>query len=404
VNVWTPLGASTKAPVILFVHGGAFIAGSTNAPCYDGTAFARDGVVFVSANYRLGVAGFLHLPDAPDNRGMLDVIAALGWIRDNITAFGGDPDNVTLMGQSAGAIIVSSLLSDPAANGLFRRAVIESGSGTGTFTKQQASMVTAEVGNLLGMAATATTLAGVDDATLVDLMPRLSQLDLSTDNARAPLGGITVFGLVLEEQPVDAVNTARDRLPDLLIGSNTDESALYVAPQGLLAATTAEDVHAAAARFDSDPERLVASYRTTRPAASDAHLRVAILSDGMFLTGTRLLVQALEQRPETTTFVYEFGWQSDALRGQLGASHLMELPFVFDCTHIAALHGDKALLGSAQPPEMLADRMHEAWVSFAATGNPGWPAHTAQQPAVQRIGTDWVVTGLLDSGTGGEPG
>ncbi|MDV9202578.1 carboxylesterase family protein, partial [Streptomyces sp. Wh19] len=125
LNVWTPSPEATGLPVIVWIHGGSLLHGSSAVPLYDGTAFARDGVVLVSVNYRLGIEGFGVLPDAPANRGLLDQIAALTWVRDNIAAFGGDPDLVTVCGESAGAISIGALLAAPRARGLFRRAVLQ---------------------------------------------------------------------------------------------------------------------------------------------------------------------------------------------------------------------------------------------------------------------------------------
>ncbi|MER7974828.1 carboxylesterase family protein, partial [Streptomyces sp. NPDC096080] len=138
VDVWTPDAARAGLPVMVFVHGGGFVAGSTRSALYDGSAFARDGTVLVTLNYRLGVAGFLDLPGAPANRGLLDVVAALRWVRENIALFGGDPDNVTLFGQSAGATVVGGVLATAAASGLLRRAIVQSGSGLGAFSPEQA--------------------------------------------------------------------------------------------------------------------------------------------------------------------------------------------------------------------------------------------------------------------------
>lgn len=375
VNVWAPKGAIRDAPVILFVHGGAFIAGSTHGPVYDGTAFARDGVVFVTVNYRLGIPGFLHLPDAVDNRGLLDVVASLEWVRDNISGFGGDPDNVTLMGQSAGGIIVASLLADPQANTLFSRAIVQSGSGTGTFTPEQARMVSARVAERLGVEATAANLASVDDETFVEIVPSLGDLDLATAADQAPLGGITVFGVVLNNPPVAAVEGTATTLPDLLIGDNADESTLYVAPQGRLAEVTEHDVLSDAAGFGPDASAIVERHRAARPGASLADVRVAILSEGMFGHGTRVLADAHAAKADSSSYVYRFGWGSNAVDGLLRSSHLMELAFVFDRTDLSELHGSDALLGTRPAPSDLAAAMHRAWVRFATHGSPGWESH-----------------------------
>ncbi len=127
LNVWTPSPGAAALPVLVWIHGGSLVHGSSAVPVYDGTAFARDGVVLVSVNYRLGIEGFGVFPDAPANRGLLDQLAALEWVRDNIAAFGGDPDRVTVAGESAGAISIAALLASPRSAGLLRRAVLQSG-------------------------------------------------------------------------------------------------------------------------------------------------------------------------------------------------------------------------------------------------------------------------------------
>ncbi|SDK84411.1 para-nitrobenzyl esterase [Lentzea albidocapillata subsp. violacea] len=395
VNVWAPRQDGPH-PVMVFVHGGGFIAGSSHAPLYDGSAFARDGVVLVSVNYRLGASGFLHLPDAPDNRGLLDVRAALGWVRDNIHNFGGDTGNVTLFGQSAGAIIVGGLLADPLSSGLFQRAIVQSGSGTATFTPEQASIVTAAVGHELGFAPTAASLADVPDERLVALLPRLNDLDLRTSSHHDPLGGITRFGLVTQDQPAAAVAAGHGADVDLLIGSNLDEGSLYLAPLGLLEATTDADVHAAAARFHPDPDAAVRAYRQQHPSAGPAELRVVILGDGLFRSGTRALATAHATATPGRTYHYEFGWRSDAIGGQLGASHVMELPFVFDRLSLTTLHGPNALLGKAEAPAGLASSMHQTWVRFAETGNPGWRSHDPVDGYVHSIGATTTASALSD--------
>jgi para-nitrobenzyl esterase len=391
LDAWCPVPDGTAAPVMVFVHGGGFVAGSTSAALYDGAAFARDGVVLVTVNYRLGVPGFLHLPDAPDNRGMLDVIAALRWVQDNAATLGGDPANVTLFGQSAGAIIVGGVLADPASAGLLRRAVLQSGNGVGAFTGEQARIVTDAVGRELGLQPTARALTELPDERLVDLTRSLSGIDLRSGSRHDPLGGITPFSLVLEQQPAAAVAAGRARDVDLLVGSNLEEGSLYLAPLGLLSSSTDADVRQTAALFHPRPDDLVRAYRAQRPGACSAHLRTAILGDGLFGAGTRRMAAAHATASQAATFAYEFSWRSDALDGTLGASHTMELPFVFDRLDLASLHGPHALLGSAAPPTGLARRMHQAWLRFAATGDPGWPRHQPGHPVVQRIGASWEL-------------
>ncbi|KAA5834315.1 carboxylesterase family protein [Saccharopolyspora hirsuta] len=363
VNVWSPHAADGR-PVMVFVHGGGFISGSTRSPLADGTAFARDDVVLVTLNYRLGITGFLDVAGAPRNRGLLDVIAALRWVRDNIEAFGGDPGNVTLFGQSAGATLVAALLATAEATGLFRRAIVQSGNGLGAFSPDQAAVVTRAAAAALGVEPTAAGFSAVPDERLVEIMPGLTGLDLRTAGEFDPLVGLTPFDVVLERQPAES-DLAE---VDLLVGSTAEEGNLYLAPQGSLAASTAADVRELAARVHRDPDALIAAYRAQRPGAGHGELRSAILGDAMFTVGGRRLAEA-----HGNAHVYEFGWRSSAVDGQLGAAHSVELPFVFDLLDLPVLRGPQALLGAGEPPAALAKEMHGAWVSFAATGDPGWP-------------------------------
>ncbi|MBU3867008.1 carboxylesterase family protein [Streptomyces sp. 4503] len=390
VNVWTPDTTRDDLPVTVFVHGGGFVAGSTRSALYDGTGFARDGVVLVTLNYRLGVPGFLHLPDAPDNRGLLDVIAALRWVEENIAAFGGDRSRVTLFGQSAGATIVGAVVADPRAEGLFQRAIIQSGNGLGAFAPAQADRVTRALARILGTAPTAEALASVPDERLVTAMPQLAGIDLNVDGHFDPLIGLSPFSLVLDQQPAEAVAAGRGAGVDLLLGTNAEEGNLYLVPLGHLATSTEEDVHAVAARSHPAPQKLVEVYRRERPGASAGELRSAIMTDALFGAGTRRLAAAHARHSSSRTHVYEFAWRSRALDGRLGATHVMELPFVFDRTDLPRLHGPEAILGPAEPPAGLASRVHATWIRFARTGDPGWPPYESVRRTTMRIAEAWT--------------
>ncbi|QLH25924.1 carboxylesterase family protein [Streptomyces sp. Rer75] len=217
VNVWAPEepeeGGGGNAPVMVFVHGGGFLSGTGQAPLFDGTSFARDGVVLVTLNYRLGAPGWLDLPDAPRNRGLLDVVAALRWVREHIAEFGGDPDRVTVFGQSAGAMIVSALLVTPEAAGLFRRAISQSG-GLHTVTGAQAAETTRALADRLGVPATVAGFAGIPD----------EQLVAAVDELPDPGARVTPFGVVLDDVP-------EAHPVDLMVGTNTQESRLYQRPE-----------------------------------------------------------------------------------------------------------------------------------------------------------------------------
>ncbi|MEV5538262.1 carboxylesterase family protein [Saccharopolyspora shandongensis] len=374
VSVWAPPNAR-NSPVMVFVHGGGFVAGSTRSPLHDGTAFARDGVVLVTVNYRLGIPGFLDLPGAPANRGLLDVVAALRWVRHNIAEFGGDPGKVTLFGQSAGATITSGVLASPNAKGLFHRAIVQSGNGMGAFSREQAARVTSAAADALGIEPTVADFARVPDERFVELP--IVGLDLRTGTRFDPLLGLSPFSLVLDRQPAEAVAAGAGAEVALIVGTNTEEGNLYLAPQGKMATSTDEDVHDIAARVHADPAALVARYRARHPQASPGELRSAIMGDALFGAGSRRLAEAHAAQGRGPTYTYEFAWRSSAVDGELGATHAVELPYVFDRLDLPALRGPRGLLGPAEPPEALAACMHGAWVRFARTGDPGWaPSET----------------------------
>lgn len=342
VDVWTAGPDSARRPVLVFVHGGGFLAGTGSAAAYDGTALARRGLVVVTVNYRLGAAGWLHLEDAPANRGLLDVLAALRWVRDSIAGFGGDPARVTVAGQSAGATVVGALLASPLAGGLFRRAVSQSGNGLGAFVPDQARRVTEALARAAGVAPTVAGFAALTDAELVAHTASLTGLDLEVGGVRDPLLGTSPFSVVLDPatvpvQPAHGVAAGPGGRADLLIGVNADEANLYVVPTG---------------RRDREPG---AMSRWLFGAGTDA------LARGHAAAGGR-------------TFRYRFAWASDAFDGALGAAHCVELPFVFGTTALRSLHGSRALLGSASGLQPTAEVMQAVWTRFVVTGDPGWPS------------------------------
>jgi para-nitrobenzyl esterase len=370
VDVYAPTGGA-GCPVMVFVHGGGFVSGATQSPLCDGTAFAGDGVVLVNVTYRLGIVGFLDLPDAPPNRGLLDVLAALDWVRANIATFGGDPDNVTLFGQSAGATLVGAILARPDTARVVRRAIMQSGNGLGAFSSEQAARVTHRAAELLGVSPTAADFAGVPVEELVGVVPKLAGLDLRTATRFDPLLGLSALGVVLDEQPAESVeNGAAADIP-LLLGTNAQEGNLYLVPGGEFAQSTEQDALNVAAKAHADPVAVVQEHRVGRPDADWGAVRSAILGDALFGIGTRRLADARASRGSAPTHRYEFVWRSDALDGLLGAAHAVELPFVFDRLEVPALRGPRGLLGD-DPPTRLAEEMHGAWVDYARTGDPGW--------------------------------
>ncbi|NKY60968.1 carboxylesterase/lipase family protein [Nocardia flavorosea] len=386
VDVRTPDSDSAGRPVLVFVHGGGFVTGSSQAALYDGHTFAREGIVFVTVNYRLGISGFLDVHGAPRNRGLLDVLAALRWVQDAISAFGGDPANVTVVGQSAGATLVGALLATPEATGLFHHAIMQSGSGTGAFTPEQAERVTRAAAAELGVDTTADGFADIPDEQFVAVLPKLTGLDLRTASAIDPLVGLSPFGLVLDEQPADTLANGPAADIDLLIGTNTEEGNLYLVPQGNFENSQQADVLAVAGQAHRHPEDAVESLMAQRPQATFGELRSALIGDALFGAGSARMAQAHSLISHRGTYVYSFGFRSTALRGRLGSAHTVELPFVFDIADAGWLHGPAGLLGPDPAPRGLARHMHGAWLAMMRNGSPGWAAYDNTSGTVQHFG------------------
>ncbi|MFJ9390842.1 carboxylesterase/lipase family protein [Nocardioides sp. NPDC101246] len=374
LNLWTPdLGGS--APVLVFIHGGGFATGTGSTTAFDGSAFARDGVLAVTINYRLAVEGFAQLPDAATNRGLRDQVAALEWIRDNIAAFGGDPAQVTIAGESAGAMAVCTLLAVPRARGLFRRAISQSGTGHHVHTRARAEVVAAELGLELGVEATAAALAEVPvgelhTATNAVITRLTSGKDPRFAEFRRLVFQPVVDGDFLPEHPVDAIAAGAGADVELLIGVNAEEYGLFVTPTGLAGALNEEVLTATTARLCDDPAAMVATYRAELPEATPAELFVALQSDWFCVAPTDRLVET-RRKAGRPTYAYQFAWRPATYDGSLGACHTLEIPFVFDT--LDDPWGIELRGGDA--PQALADQMHAAWVAFVADGDPGWPAY-----------------------------
>jgi para-nitrobenzyl esterase len=386
LNVWTA-DLRGSAPVMVWIHGGAFSNGNSALPMYDGHAFARDGVVLVSINYRLGVEGFALLPDAPANRGLLDQVAALEWVRDNIAAFGGDPANVTIFGESAGAMSVATLLGMPRAHGLFGRAIAQSGAAQVGASPEDARLVTAELGAALGFEATAASLAAVSPDKVIAAQATVRDaMAVAPDPARYGTSVVAhsmafipvVDGDVLPAHPLTALRHGQGSDVPLLAGTNTEEFRLFFVPSGLAGAVTAETLPGILAALGIRAE-VAALYGANRPELSPGDVLCAIITDRFFRVPMFSAAHARAAGP-APTYLYEFGWRSP-VQG-LGAAHAVEIPFVFD--NLDAPGADQ-LLGSA-PPRQLAADLHATWIRFAATGDPGWPPFGPSCPVMTWTG------------------
>jgi para-nitrobenzyl esterase len=384
LNVWTP-DVAGSAPAMVWIHGGAFANGNNVVPIYDGHAFARDGVVLVSINYRLGIDGFAYLPDAPANRGLLDQVAALEWVRDNIAAFGGDPARVTIFGESAGAMSVTTLLGMPAARGLFTGVIAQSGAAQVGATPDDARLVTGELSRVLGFEATAASLAALDlgklteaQATVRDAMAagpdpaRWGASIVATSMALIPV----IDGDSLPVHPLAAIAAGQGADVALLAGTNTEEFRLFFVPTGMAAMVTAETLPGFLGMLGI-PAEAAALYQANRPDASAGDILCALVTDRFFRNPTFAAIEARAAAGgPAPTFVYEFSWQTP-VQG-IGAGHAVEIPFVFDNLTAA----DAPVLLGQEPPASLAAQMHAAWIRFATDGEPGWQQFDASYPVM----------------------
>ncbi len=374
LNVWAPEGAQ-GLPVFVWIHGGAFRNGSGRNPSYDGAAFARDGVVCVSINYRLGAFGFLDTGDEHTNLGLRDQIAALRWVRDNIAAFGGDPARVTVAGESAGAMSVGSLLGSPLADGLFTQAVLQSGAGHHAVTRGTAQRVTRALAERLGIAPTREGFASVEPAAVIAATTALdAEIQANPDPAWGEINrNVMIFEPVIGDDvlprlPIDAIRAGSGAAVRVLVGTNADEARFFVVPGGLIDLVPEEALIPTAAKYGlPDPAAAVAAYRAAEPAAAPGDLFCRIMSDWFFGIPAVRIAEARADAP-ASTHCYRFDEPSTALDGRLGACHAVEIAYVFD--NLAA-DGVTDLAGAA-PSQAVADETHAAWVRFIRGEDPGW--------------------------------
>jgi para-nitrobenzyl esterase len=388
LNLWTPDPSRGGLPVMVWIHGGAFVRGSGALPTYDGTRFARDGVVCVTINYRLGADGFLYLGDGIANRGLLDQIAALEWVQENIRAFGGDPSRVTIFGESAGAFSVATLLSMPRAKGLFQRAIAQSGAGHHTSSVATARLVGRNLADKLGVGPTMPSIATVSLDRLVEAQAELGQeLAVRPDPGR--WGEVAANGMIFEPvvdgdvvpaKPIERIVAGAGADLDLMVGTTSEEWRFFLVPGGAIDRVTEERLSTTARVMGLDVEQALAVYRVARPQATPGDLLAALITDWFFRIPAIRLGEA-HAKNGGSTHMYEFAWRSPLFDGRFGSAHAVEIGFVFDNL---GLTGGMSLAGS-EPPQVLADVMHRAWVAFAASGEPGWSPYDARERTVMRF-------------------
>jgi para-nitrobenzyl esterase len=366
VNVWSPdLGGGL--PVLVWIQGGAYLFGTSGLAEYDGSTLARGGVVVVTFNYRVGIEGFGHLDGAVPNRGLLDQVAALEWVQENIDRFGGDPARVTVFGQSAGGGSVAALMAMPRAAGLFARAIAQSVPGT-FFTPGLAADITracaAELG--LGPAELRTTdprrLPAAADAVLARMDDFVGRWGRAA-HARTPMAPV-VDGDVLPTTPWRGLTGQ----VELLVGHTRHEQRLLTVLSGMLGEVTEAQADETARVFAPDPQR----YRDSLPDPGE--LYEVVRSDWLFRMPSLKLAHA-QLEAGGTAHVYELTWPAPGMGGVFGACHGLDVPLVFG--NLTA--GQPAML-IGEPTEQaraVSDQMRQAWTAFATDGDPGWPSHEA---------------------------
>jgi para-nitrobenzyl esterase len=385
-NIWTPDVVAKGLPVMVFIHGGGWVGGTSECAAYDGTSFAKNGVVLISICYRMSVEGVLPLAGAATNICLRDMLAALAWAQKNAANFGGDPANVTVFGESAGAMSIGSLIGSPLAKGLFRRAIVQSGHGSMHRTMHSANVVINKLAEVLGVAATADgfrTKSLEDCARAVEQITRPGvPLDIREPDGRDRTFGLSKFlpllgDDVMPEPTLDALANGAGAEVDILVGSCAEEMNIYFVPTGVIGIEDAGMVTALLSALTPNAPQILAEYGLGQGAKPGAVLTAA-MSDLVFRDPVRAFALAHKGR----THVYEFGWRSTAFGGQLGACHALELPFVFNT--LPSCTGPLGFCGE-NPPQAIADRTHAIWVEFAKTGALPWDAFDAQTRQVYRL-------------------
>jgi para-nitrobenzyl esterase len=398
LNVWTPSLEHRRRPVMVWLHGGGYTGGSDGSPTYDGTNLAhKQGVVVVGINHRLNVFGYLYLGGISTkyadsgNVGMLDCVLALEWVRDNIASFGGDPENVTIFGESGGGGKVSVLMAMPPAKDLFHKAIVESGSTLRVSTPDEADAAARKY-----LAQLKISPDRVDDLQKVPMEQMLDALKSMAGPNSIRLGPV-VDGRSLPRQPFDPDAPAQSANIPMLIGTNGTESSLLLG-MGDASLFSLDDATMRAKlktylhlTDDAKLDDLIAIYKKDRPGATPSDLYFAITTDRMMRMNAITQAERKIAQGAAPAYMYIFNWRTPILDGRLRSPHGIELAFVFDNTDKTA-----SLNGSAPDVAPLAAKVSAAWAAFARTGNPStpglpWPAYDTKNRATMVFNDDCKV-------------
>jgi len=388
LNLWTPKADRGKRPVMVWLHGGGFASGSGSYTIYAGRELARKhDAVAISVNHRLNIFGFLYLAEfggkwaEASNAGILDVVAALEWVRDNIAAFGGDPNNVTIFGQSGGAGKVSTLMAMPSAKGLFHRAIAQSGAAVTVTQKAQAVRTTEQVLQRLKIGPNE-----LDKLQSVPMQELINAMRPPAGAASGPGGGLNfgpvVDGKSLPTNPFDPTAPGQSASVPFLTGTTATEITFFLPDERLQPLDDA----AFRARVkdtlkvdDAGADRMIALYRKNQPGRDNIDLMLRLETDASFFRGgVETQAERKVAQKGAPVYVYRFEYYSPVRGGRLKAMHCMEIPFAFDNLEAGAVY-----TGNSPAAQKIADEMSAAWVAFAKTGNPnhkGMPAWTPWDP------------------------
>jgi len=402
LNVWTPAADGAKRPVMVWLHGRGYAEGAGSEGWYNGAALARRGdVVAITINHRLNLFGYLHLADLDPAfagsgvAGLLDVVLALQWVKENAAAFGGDPGNVTIFGESGGGSKVSTLLAMPSAEGLFHRAIVQSGPGLRGMERVDATAFAERLLAHLNLRPNdAAKLQTLPHAQLTEALqtmpppPADGSFSMAGTPRRTPLWlRPVVEGTHLPQHPFDPVAAPSAASVPLLIGTNKDEAALFLAGDPRRRRLEEHELLERATRLLGERrDEILAVYRRMRPEATPWDLLIGISSEPTRLASIQLAERKAAGGP-APVFMYLFSWESDALGGLFKSCHALEIPFVFNQPDAAPFTGTKPDRAA------LAATMSDAWVAFARSGDPNcaalpqWPSYTPERRATMIFDT-----------------
>jgi para-nitrobenzyl esterase len=379
VNVWSPAADNKRRPVLVWIHGGAFVSGSGSSSWYDGASFASKGdVVVVTINYRLGPLGFLHLGEiggeefaSSGNCGILDQVAALEWVKENIEAFGGDPNRVTIFGESAGAMSIGVLLGLPSAQGLFQQAILQSGAARNAIPQEKATKIAQKLLQILN----------IDPSNLSELENIPVEKLLEASNQLPPMSLVPVIdGVSLPQHPEAAVANGSAKDVKILIGTNKDEYNLFTVFDPIWKNANQQTMEVIFEKTFG-PFWPVLSKHLGEGHELSQDLYNELMTTQVFTYPALKLAEA-QVNQGAPVWMYRFDWESPVFGGALKATHALEIPFVWNTLNKPKTEN---LTGDSPNRQIVSDQMHDAWIAFAKYGDPStkvlqnWPQYDLEK-------------------------